>query len=211
MLSPGLTVLAATTARARPASSRRSVGRARAIVPGCGRRRARPRRRRQAIVRAEVSEGTREQLFEAEIRAAGRNRVLCNKQPIARTRDLHGLLRVTVFAPDDLALVKEGPSARRTYLDELLGMLATRYDAARTDFDRVLKQRNALLRGGVRDDEARARHSTCSTSNSCVAGAELVRGRLRLLERLAPAIDAAYRSLAHDAALCHRPLRLRVE
>ena len=66
-------------------------------------------------------------------------------------RDLHGLLRVTVFAPDDLALVKGGPSERREFLDELLTMLSPRYEAARIDFERVLKQRNALLRSGVRD------------------------------------------------------------
>ena len=55
------------------------------------------------------------------MRVAGRNRVLCNRQPVTRARDLHGLLRVTVFAPDDLALVKGGPAERREYLDELLG------------------------------------------------------------------------------------------
>jgi hypothetical protein len=66
-------------------------------------------------------------------------------------RDLAEHLRVTVFAPDDLELVKGGPATRRVYLDELLGMLAVRYDAARGDFERVLKQRNALLRAGIRD------------------------------------------------------------
>ena len=71
-------------------------------------------------------------------------------------------------------------------------MLAPRYDAARSDFERVLKQRNALLRGGVRDDGRARRPSTCSTSSSSHAGAELVRGRLRLVERLVPAIAAAY-------------------
>ena len=95
------------------------------------------------------------QLFEAELRATGRNRVQCNKRAITRARDLHGLLRVAVFAPDDLELVKGGPAERRVYLDELLGMLAVRYEAARTDFERVLKQRNALLRSGVRDPSAR--------------------------------------------------------
>src|SRR4051812_50018563 len=53
----------------------------------------------QAILRAEVETGERRQLFEAEIRVNGRNRILCNRQPVARSRDLHGLLRVTVFAP----------------------------------------------------------------------------------------------------------------
>jgi DNA replication and repair protein RecF len=153
--------------------------------------------REQAVVRAEVVTGDRRQLFEAEIRANGRNRVLCNKQPVARSRDLHGLLRVTVFAPDDLALIKDGPAARRAYLDELLVMLAVRYDAARSDYERVVKQRNALLRGGVRDELAR---STLDVFDEQLvrAGAELVRGRLRLVARLAGAVEGAYHELSAD-------------
>ena len=152
----------------------------------------------EAIVRAEVTTGGRQQLFEAEIRVAGRNRVLCNRQPVTRSRDLHGLLRVTVFAPDDLTLVKGGPSERRGYLDELLAMLAARYDAARSDFERVLKQRNALLRSGVRDEDARFTLDVFD-EQLVHAGAELTRGRLRLLERLVPTIANAYEMLAHDA------------
>jgi DNA replication and repair protein RecF len=153
--------------------------------------------REQAVVRAEVVTGDRHQLFEAEIRANGRNRVLCNKQPVARSRDLHGLLRVTVFAPDDLALIKDGPAARRAYLDELLVMLAVRYDAARSDYERVVKQRNALLRGGVRDELAR---STLDVFDEQLvrAGAELVRGRLRLVALLTSAVEDAYHELSAD-------------
>jgi DNA replication and repair protein RecF len=149
----------------------------------------------QAVVRAEVRSGERHQLFEAEIRVAGRNRILCNRQPVARARDLHGLLRVTVFSPDDLALVKGGPAERREYLDELLSMLSPRYDAARGDYERVLKQRNALLRGGVRDEEAR---TTLDVFDEQLvhAATELTRGRLRLVERLLPAIAQGYGALA---------------
>jgi DNA replication and repair protein RecF len=151
----------------------------------------------QAVVRAEVVTGDRTQLFEAEIRVSGRNRIMTNKQALTRARDLHGLLRVTVFAPDDLALVKDGPAERRTYLDELLAMISARYDAARTDYEKVLRQRNALLRGGMRDELAR---STLAVFDDQLvhAGAELLRGRLRLVERLVPAVDAAYRALAPD-------------
>ena len=149
----------------------------------------------QAVLRGEITTGERRQLFEAEIRAAGRNRVLCNRQAVTRSRDVHGLLRVTVFSPDDLALVKDGPALRRDFLDELLAMLSPRYDAARTDYERVLKQRNALLRSGVRDDEAR---TTLDVFDDQLihAAAELVRGRLQLTERLVPAVRAAYSSLA---------------
>jgi DNA replication and repair protein RecF len=152
----------------------------------------------RAVVRAEVGTGHRRQLFEAEIRATGRNRILCNRQPVARARDLHGLLRVTVFAPDDLALIKGGPADRRAYLDELLVALAPRYDAAQTDFERVLKQRNALLRGGVHDDEAR--HTLDVFDEQFMSAAtEIVRGRLRLIERLAPMIEHDYCELAGRA------------
>ena len=151
----------------------------------------------EAIVRAEVTTSGRQQLFEAEIRATGRNRILCNRQAVTRARDLHGLLRVTVFAPDDLTLVKGGPAERRDFLDELLAMLAARYDAARSDFERVLKQRNALLRSGVREDEARFTLDVFD-EQLVLAGAELTRGRLRLLERLVPAVAGAYETLALD-------------
>jgi DNA replication and repair protein RecF len=149
----------------------------------------------QAVVRAEVRSGERHQLLEAEIRVAGRNRILCNRQPLTRARDLHGLLRVTVFSPDDLALVKGGPAERREYLDELLAMLSPRYDAARGDFERVLKQRNALLRAGVRDEEARVTLDVFD-EQLVHAAAELTRGRLRLVERLLPAIAQGYGVLA---------------
>jgi len=148
-----------------------------------------------AIVRAEILDDDRLQLFEAELRASGRNRIRCNKRAITRARDLHGLLRVAVFAPDDLDLVKGGPASRREYLDELLGVLAVRYDAARADLDRILRQRNALLRSGVRDAEAT---TTLEVLDEQLIGAasELVRGRLQLVERLGPAVDGAYAGLA---------------
>ena len=154
----------------------------------------------EAIVRAEVTTADRPQLFEAEIRVAGRNRIQCNRQTVTRARDLHGLLRVTVFAPDDLTLVKGGPSERREFLDELLAMLAARYDAARSDYERVLKQRNALLRAGVRNHDARFTLDVFD-EQLVQAGAELTRGRLRLLERLLPTVAGAYESLALDQRL----------
>lgn len=152
----------------------------------------------EAIVRAEVHTESRAQLFEAEIRVSGRNRVQCNRNPVARARDLYGLLRVTVFAPDDLALVKGGPAERRDFLDELLTMLSPRYDAARTDYDRVLKQRNALLRGGVRDEEARVTLDVFD-EQLVHAAAELMRGRVQLVDRLTPVVARRYSLLAGEA------------
>jgi DNA replication and repair protein RecF len=112
-------------------------------------------------------------------------------------RDLLGLLRVTVFAPDDLQLVKGGPAGRRTYLDDLLVAVAPRYEAVRAEFDRVLKHRNALLRQGLRGPDA---ESTLVVFDEQLvrAGSELVRGRLRLTGRLLPAVRDAYRGLAGE-------------
>ncbi len=98
-----------------------------------------------AIVRAEIERDGRELLIEAEV-GAGRGRVQVNRQRLARTRDLLGALRVTVFAPDDLELVKGGPGERRRYLDDLLVAHSPKLDGLRTDLDRILRQRNALLK-----------------------------------------------------------------
>jgi DNA replication and repair protein RecF len=150
-----------------------------------------------AYLRVTVEEPEREQLLEAEIRATGRNRVQLNRHALARTRDLLGLLRVTVFAPDDLQLVKGGPAERRSYLDDLLVAVAPRYDAVRNDYERVLKQRNALLRQGARGPDG---ESTLVVFDQQLvrSGSELVRGRLRLAGRLLPSVRDAYARLAGD-------------
>jgi DNA replication and repair protein RecF len=154
----------------------------------------------QAVLRLAIESGSgRRQSVEAELRATGRNRVLLNRQPLSRARDLLGVLRVTVFAPDDLELVKGGPAIRRGYLDDLLVAVAPRYEATRADYDRVLRHRNALLKGGVRDEEARTTLEVFD-EQLMAAGATLVGGRLRLAERLAPAVDDAYQSLAGAAS-----------
>ena len=99
-----------------------------------------------AVVRAEGEREGRSLLVEAEITASGRGRVLVNKQRLSRARDLLGALRVSVFSPDDLELVKGGPAERRRYLDDALVARQPKLDVVRSDLDRVLRQRNALLR-----------------------------------------------------------------
>jgi DNA replication and repair protein RecF len=149
----------------------------------------------EAIVRAEIVDGETTTLVEAALRAVGRNRVLLNKRAVTRRRDLLHHLRVTVFSPDDLALVKSAPARRRDYLDELLEAATPRLASVRSDYDRVLKQRNALLRGGVRDAEARTTLDVLD-DRLATTGAELVRGRLELVDRLSPEVATAYESLA---------------
>jgi DNA replication and repair protein RecF len=152
-----------------------------------------------AILRAEVVDGERVQLLEAEIRAQGRNRVRLNTHPLSRRRELLELLRVTVFAPDDLQLVKGGPAGRRDYLDDLLETVSPRYEAARADYERVLRQRNALLKSGARGEDG-ATTLDVFDAQLAGAGAELVRGRRKLLVRLLPEVARAYGQLAGAAA-----------
>ena len=108
-----------------------------------------------AIIRATIRDDQREILIEAELARVGRNRIQVNRQKLAKTRDLLGVMRVSVFAPDDLIIVKGGPSDRRRFLDDTLVALRTSYDATRLELDRVVRQRNTLLKqsGGKLTDE----------------------------------------------------------
>jgi DNA replication and repair protein RecF len=100
----------------------------------------------RAVVRGETWTEERAHLIEAEVARTGRNRVLVDKQRLGRTRDLLGSLRVTVFSPDDLELLKGGPALRRSFLDDLLVALRPKHDLVRSDWERALRQRNALLK-----------------------------------------------------------------
>jgi DNA replication and repair protein RecF len=152
----------------------------------------------EAIVRAEVHHADHDVLIEAAIRAQGRNRILANKQTVTRRRDLAEHLRVTVFAPDDLALVKGAPAGRRDYVDDLLVASAPRLAGVITDYERVLKQRNALLRAGIRNAEDRTTRDVLD-ERLVASGAALIAARLELIDRLAPAVRDAYASLAGSA------------
>jgi DNA replication and repair protein RecF len=151
----------------------------------------------QAVVRAEGERDGRSLLIEAEIPVSGRGRVLVNRQRLARTRDLLGALRVSVFAPDDLDLVKGGPAERRRFLDDTLVSTQPRLDLLRTDLDKVLRQRNALLRqsGGRLTDEIELTLSVWDTTLVEV-GEALAEARELLVDDLRPALARAYERVA---------------
>ena len=154
------------------------------------------------VVRAEVvGAGERKVLLEAELHPSGPDRVLVNRQPLRRARDLLGSLRVSVFSPDDLALVKGGPAERRRLLDDALVACAPRIDALRADLDRVLRQRGSLLKqaGGRATPEVVATHDVWDAKLSAL-GEDLARARERLVERLAPRVAQAYDRVASAAA-----------
>lgn len=153
-----------------------------------------------AIIRAVVRhDDGRESLVEAELVAAGRNRVQVNRQRLGRARDLLGTVRVTVFSPDDLSLVKGGPAERRRFLDDTLVALATKYDGLRLELDRIVRQRNTLLkqaRGSLTPDV----EVTLDVWDQRFAEAadRLGHARATLVERLHPYVQESSRRLAGD-------------
>jgi DNA replication and repair protein RecF len=162
-----------------------------------------------AVIRAwVVQDDGREVLVEAELNRSGRNRVLVNRQKLGRTRDLLGVVRVTVFSPDDLVVVKEGPGGRRRFLDDTLVALALKYDAMRLELDRVLKQRNTLLKqaGGRLDDAAEV---TLDVWDAKLAqlGDQFGHARAVLVAKLDPMVVEAYEQLAGTST----PIELRYE
>jgi DNA replication and repair protein RecF len=115
-----------------------------------------------------------------------------------------GILRSVLFAPEDLALVKGDPAERRRFLDDLLVLRTPRYAGVRADYDRVLKQRNALLRSGAAARRSREQSVDLRTlevwdSHLSSAGAELLAGRIDLVEGLRPLVDKAYQAVAESS------------
>ena len=162
----------------------------------------------QAVVRVEVQRADRTALLEVEITPGRANRARVNGSALSRTRDLIGVLRTVMFSPDDLALVKGDPSDRRHFLDGLLTLRTPRLGGVKADYDRVLKQRNALLKS------ARGRHGSVDLSTLDIwddklatLGGELVAQRLTLLDDLAPHMTSAYLDVAADAPADRREVR----
>ncbi len=151
-----------------------------------------------AIVRAVVRQDDgREVLVELELNRHGRNRAQVNRQRLQRARDLLGVMRVTVFSPDDLAMVKGGPQERRAFLDATLVALAVKYDALRLELDRVVRQRNVLLKqAGGRLDTTAADTLDVWDARLADVGERFGHARAVLVERLGPFVATAYDELA---------------
>jgi len=149
-----------------------------------------------AVVRASGLRGGRAVLIEGEITPHGRTRFQINRQPLRRARDLLGAVRVTVFSPDDPVLVKGGPSERRRYLDDLLVASHPRWDAVRSDVERILRQRATLLKqaGGRLTPEIGLTLDVWD-DKLAQAGEELAGGRAALTARLEPEVAKAYAEL----------------
>ncbi|MET7417985.1 DNA replication/repair protein RecF [Dactylosporangium sp. NPDC005555] len=168
----------------------------------------------RAVVRCAIVHDERELLVELSIEPGKANKARLGRSPVARTRDILGALKLVLFAPEDLSLIRGDPGERRRMLDELLVTRQPRFAGVRSDYDRVLKQRNALLRsaylarktGGSRGGDL----STLDVWDTHLAqhGAQLVRARLDLVAALAPHVAKAYASVSasrSDARIAYSP------
>jgi DNA replication and repair protein RecF len=165
-------------------------------------------------VRAAVVREGRTATLEVEINPGRANRARINRSPLPRTRELVGLVRTVVFSPEDLALVKGDPSDRRRFLDDLLVLRTPRLAGVRADYDRVLKQRNSLLKtaGIARGSAREGALATLSVWDDHLArtGAEILAERLALVEALRPYVGRSYETVARgatreDAQIAYRP------
>jgi DNA replication and repair protein RecF len=151
-----------------------------------------------AVVRASVVRDGRTILIDLEIRPGAGLRGRLNKAPMPRARDLLGTVRATLFAPEDLAMVRGDPEERRRFLDALAVQRLPRHLAIRQDYERILRQRNTLLRSAGGRPPPGGGLATLGVWDEKLAsaGGELWAERLRLVEALRPLVERAYQELA---------------
>ncbi|HWV79031.1 MAG TPA: DNA replication/repair protein RecF [Isoptericola sp.] len=166
----------------------------------------------RAVVRTRIVRGDRASTVELEITAGKANRARVNRGQLGRARDVLGILRTVLFAPEDLALVKGDPDGRRRFLDQLVVQLLPRAAGLLGDYERVVRQRSALLkslRGARRSGGGPVDTSTLEVWDARAAqlGGQILAMRLALVEALRPHVAAAYEQVSDadgDAQLTYR-------
>ena len=144
----------------------------------------------QAIIRAEIFSDSRTLAVDLEINASKANRARINQNPTKSQREILGALQVIYFSPEDLDLVRGEPTQRRDFLDKLLITRTPRLAGVISDYDRVVRQRNTLLK-------TRAPESSLApwTEQLISLGAQLTAERINLVEKLNPYVAAHYAKL----------------
>jgi DNA replication and repair protein RecF len=147
-----------------------------------------------AVIRARINEEDRAVAIDLEISPGKANRVKINRSPLPRVRDVLGIVRVIMFAPEDLALVKGDPSERRSFMDHTLIQRTPRFSGVKTDYEKVLRQRNALLKSFNRENI----DSTLDVWNEQLAklGAEITYTRIQFIRDLKPYIRTRYHAIS---------------
>ncbi|ORA14916.1 DNA replication/repair protein RecF [Mycobacterium arosiense] len=154
----------------------------------------------RAVVSTIVVNEGRECAVDLEIAAGRANKARLNRSPVRSTREVIGVLRAVLFAPEDLSLVRGDPSDRRRYLDDLATVCRPAVAAIRADYEKVLRQRTALLKSlsGARYRGDRSALDTLDVWDSRLAehGAQLMAARIDLVNQLTPEVEKAYQLLA---------------
>ncbi|MBV9722560.1 MAG: DNA replication/repair protein RecF, partial [Mycobacterium sp.] len=165
----------------------------------------------RAVVSTIVVNEGRECAVDVEISVGRANKARLNRSSVRSPREVVGVLQAVLFAPEDLALVRGDPADRRRYLDDLAAIRRPRVAAVRADYDKVLRQRTALLKSasGARFRGDRGALDTLDVWDGHLAihGAELMAARIDLVNDLAPEVQKSYQSLAPDsrpAAISYR-------
>jgi DNA replication and repair protein RecF len=154
----------------------------------------------RAIVSTIVVNEGRELAVDLEIMAGRANKARLNRSPVRSAREVLGVLSAVLFAPEDLALVRGDPSERRRYLDELATTRRPAIAGVRADYDKVLRQRSALLKTAAgaryRGDSGALETLDVWDGHLAAQGAQLITARVKLVNDLAPEVEKAYQSLA---------------
>ena len=154
----------------------------------------------KAIIRLLARFEDRENLLELELTTEGSNRARINKSETPRVRDVLGYVNAVIFSPEDLDIVKRDPSNRRAFIDELIVQLTPRMAGVYSDYDRVLKQRNTLLKSARNMSASASGLSTLDSWDQSLVriGSEIIEARFDIASRLAPHLQAAYAAIADE-------------
>jgi DNA replication and repair protein RecF len=151
-----------------------------------------------AVVKAKISHAGRDVLLDLELSKTAKNRIAINKSPSNKMRDLLGYVQTVIFAPEDLDIVKKDPSNRRAFIDGLLVQLSPRFAGIFSDYERVLKQRNTLLKSARSNSVKGSALSTLDAWDDQLntLGTQIVVARGQLMQRLNPQVVEAYQQIA---------------
>jgi DNA replication and repair protein RecF len=151
-----------------------------------------------ALVRALASFDERDMLIELELNRESQNKARINKSDAQKVRDILGYINSVTFAPEDLDIIKRDPSNRRAFIDELVVQVWPRFAGVYSDYERVLKQRNTLLKTARQTGAKGSALSTLDAWDESLInfGAEIVAARVDVIERLRPHLFAAYQKIA---------------
>lgn len=154
----------------------------------------------KAVIRVLAGFQDRENLIELELNTVGSNRARINRSETSRVRDVLGLVNAVIFSPEDLDIVKRDPAQRRTFIDDLLVQLTPRLAGVFSDYERVLKQRNALLKTSRNlPSNSPGLDTLAAWDDSLVKlGTEIISFRQELIQRMANPLLSAYQSIADE-------------